>query len=612
MASPRRVASRILIAVAVVVGTLLALGMHRVPAWSQATKSFSLAALDVDATLQSDASMIVKEVVTYTYEGGPFTFATRSFQPKWRDQIQAFTATENGVALVVSAPGDNPSGQWKWTYPPLNGGTHTYTLTYRVPGAVSVGSDVAELYWQFIGNDHPGVNTMAVHIHLPGEFAVSLPRTEATDTSVVRAWAHGPLNGSVVPSSQGVELQVSGVPARTFVEARVVIPRKAFATIGSAPRLPTILREEQGYLDQGQSGRTAAKFLAPLASLVGLLGFGALWRKHGKEPAKPGFIGDYWREPLTDPPAVVTANMSFGSVDGRAMAGTLVDLAQRGYLTIAEERVERLGPDKHFYRFVATAPKARVGATLPPPMAPWEADLLAKVFQGQAETTSEDFAAWARANQTSAAAFWTGWKKSVADDMGQRGFLETGRAKVWLSAFGIIAALVGAGLVLSSISKDRAGHIAAWGVMCFASAGLIAVLLPTLRKRTNIGTERNAQAQALKKYLEDFSNLKDAPVESLILWERFLVYGVALGVASQVMRGLSIRLPDVANSAGFAPWWIPIGGRGNMGPSMDGFPTTWGGSAAKAMAPQNTRSGSGGGFSGGGGGGGGGGGFGAG
>ncbi len=64
-----------------------------------------------------------------------------------------------------------------------------------------MGSDVGELYWQFIGTDHPGVGSMAVHIHLPGEFLVSRPDTASTDTSVVRAWAHGPLNGTVTPSS---------------------------------------------------------------------------------------------------------------------------------------------------------------------------------------------------------------------------------------------------------------------------------------------------------------------------------------------------------------------------------------------------------------------------
>jgi uncharacterized membrane protein len=610
MSSRHRILRRIPL-VAVALGLALVAGPRPQPASAQSAKSFTLSTLDVDATVNPDASMTVKEVVTYFFQGGPFTFATRSFQPQWRDRIEGFTATEGDVPLLVTPPTNSSSGQWQWNYAPVNGGPHTFTLNYRVPGAVSVGSDVGELYWQFIGADHPGLSSMAVHVHFKGEYPVSKPDTPDADTSVVRAWAHGPSNGTVFPSARGVEMKVSAVPAKTFVEGRIVMPLSAFTSPGTALRLPTILREEKGYLDKGQTGGTASKVLAPLVSLLGLLGFGTIWRKHGKEPAKPDFIGDYWREPLVDPPAVITANMSFGSVDGRAMAATLVDLAQRGYLSITEEHVERLGPDKHLYRFTATTPKPRVGQPLPPPPAPWETDLLEQLFQGQSETTSDDFSTWAKSDQQNAAAFWNGWKKSVSTDMRQRGFLETGRAKVWLSAIGIIVATAVTGMVLLAVSVNRAGHSSRWGLLCLGSAAVMLGFLPTLRKRTDVGTERNAQAKALKKYLEDFSNLQDAPVESLILWERFLVYGVALGVASHVMKGLSIRLPNVANNTGFAPWWIPIGGRGNMGPSMDGFPTSWGGEAAKAMTPQNTSSGSGGGFSGGGGGGGGGGGFGA-
>ena len=582
------------------------------PAPAQTTKAFVLSALDVDATVEADASMAVKEQITYSYQGGPFTFATRSFQSQWLNQIQDFAVTENGTPLQVSAPGQSSSGLWQWTYPPTIGGSHTFTLTYRVPGAAKVGSDVGELYWQFIGNDHPGVGSMAVHVHFAGEFPVAQPSTQATDTTVVRAWAHGPLNGSVKPASRGVELMVNNVPARTFVEGRIVIPLGSFTAAGSAPRLPTILKEEAGFLAKGSDAKKLGTWLAPVTSLLGGLGFAALWRKHGKEPTKPDYIGDYWREPLTDPPAVVTANMNFGAVDGKAMAATLVDLAQRGYLTIREEHVARLGPDRHFYVFTAATPKPRVGQPLPPSPAAWEMELLSQVFHGQPEVTSEEFEAWAKANQTAAASFWNGWKSSVTSDMKQRGFIETGRAKVWLTAVGIVVGLGGTGIALIKASIDQRGHTTSWwGGLCLITAAGLGLLLPTLRKRTDVGTEHNAQAKSLKKYLEDFSNLKDAPVESLIIWERFLVYGVALGVASHVMNGLSIRMPTMANNPGFAPWWIPIGGRSNMGPSMDSFPTGWGTSASGAMTPQNTSSGSGGGFSGGGGGGGGGGGFGA-
>jgi uncharacterized membrane protein len=574
---------------------------------AQTDKNFRLTALKVEASVLADGSMQVEENITYDFSGGPFTFAFRTFKPSWFNRIDNFAAAEQGTPLEV----EHGTDRWTWRYAPTSDSSHTYTLTYRVVGAVDIGSDVGELYWQFIGTDHPGVGSMNVHISLPGEYPVAAPTTADADTSVVRAWAHGPLNGKVQPSARSVDLSVTGVPARTFVEGRIVIPLKAFTAPGTSARLPKILREEKGYLDTGKTGRKLANTLAPIATLVGGLGFLALWRKHGKEPPKPDYIGDYWREPLTDPPAVVFANLNFGKVEGRAMASTMVDLAQRGYLTITEQEGKRFGRNKDVYTFTATTPKPRAGHPLPPPLTPWEADLLATTFQGQNETTSEAFEDWAKANQTTSAKFWNGWKSAVSDDMKARGYVETGRAGVWLTAVGIIAALIVAGLILIKVSKNRVGSVSPIGGLCLVAAVVMVLLLPTLRKRTAAGAEEQAQAKALKKYLEDFSNMKDAPVESLIIWERFLVYAVVLGVASHVISGLAVRLPTMVNNPGFAPWWVPIGGRSDMGTSMDNFPGSWGTAATSAMTPANTSSGSGGGFSGGGGGGGGGGGFGA-
>jgi hypothetical protein len=67
-------------------------------------------------------------------------------------------------------------------------------------------------------------------------------------------------------------------------------------------------------------------------------------------------------------------------------------------------------------------------------------------------------------------------------------------------------------------------------------------------------------------------------------------------------------VPEVANNAGFASWYVGTAGLRRF-EAMDRFGSTFGNAAAAAMTP--SKSGSGGGFSGGGGGGGGGGGFGA-
>ena len=90
----------------------------------------------------------------------------------------------------------------------------------------------------------------------------------------------------------------------------------------------------------------------PFVVVAGLLGFVADLVPPGARAARPDDIGDYWREVPDDPPAVGRSLLDFGSVDAIAFSATVVDLAQRGYLRISEERTDRLiGKDKVTYRF---------------------------------------------------------------------------------------------------------------------------------------------------------------------------------------------------------------------------------------------------------------------
>jgi uncharacterized membrane protein len=48
----------------------------------------------------------------------------------------------------------------------------------------------------------------------------------------------------------------------------------------------------------------------------------------------------------------------------------------------------------------------------------------------------------------------------------------------------------------------------------------------------------------LKKYLEDYSLLNEKPPESIILWEEYLVFATALGIADTVRKNLNKIVPE--------------------------------------------------------------------
>jgi uncharacterized membrane protein len=76
------------------------------------------------------------------------------------------------------------------------------------------------------------------------------------------------------------------------------------------------------------------------------------------------------------------------------------------------------------------------------------------------------------------------------------------------------------------------------------------------RRRTEEGQLEARRWQAFRRYLTDFPNLRDAPAMSLELWERYLVYAIAFGLAHRVLDGT--RLYRLEGLAGSPIFWLGL------------------------------------------------------
>ncbi|MCX6773171.1 MAG: DUF2207 domain-containing protein, partial [Candidatus Micrarchaeota archaeon] len=65
-----------------------------------------------------------------------------------------------------------------------------------------------------------------------------------------------------------------------------------------------------------------------------------------------------------------------------------------------------------------------------------------------------------------------------------------------------------------------------------------------LGKWTPEGRLEEKKWAAFKKYMLDFGRLQEKTVPDLILWEDYLIYATAFGIASQVIKTLKVRYPD--------------------------------------------------------------------
>jgi hypothetical protein len=247
-------------------------------------KSYYFPRVAIDARVSPDGSLWVTEHRTYQF-GGDFSWATYTLERHgWTDVTDIGVADEQGrfVAAEGGAPRTyqvtmSPQGMdVKWHFRAADE-EKTFTIRYRVAGAVTRYRDTAELYWRFIGTGWD-VQTAAATVR------VQVPKAARVD---LRAWGHGPLSGTVEVVDEGAALAVSDLDPETFVEARILFPALLVpgARFVDETALPRILNEEARFARAANLERLAPllNVLAfPFALGVALLVWFVLYLRHGK------------------------------------------------------------------------------------------------------------------------------------------------------------------------------------------------------------------------------------------------------------------------------------------------------------------------------------------
>jgi uncharacterized membrane protein YgcG len=174
---------------------------------------------------------------------------------------------------------------------------------------------------------------------------------------------------------------------------------------------------------------------------------------------------------------------------------------------------------------------------------------------------------------------------------------------------GKLTALLGLGGIAYGIwaASTTAGPFAMW-LPPVSLVAMIAVLIPMERRVTSKYRERVARWKAFRRFLRRFSSLPDAPAMAVVIWERYLAYAVALGVADQVEKQVKALVPEEELPS---PWANgPAGTQGlawfHHVSHSAGAPVAYSSSSSGSIGSFSSGGGGGGGFSGGGGGGGGG------
>ncbi len=315
-------------------------------------------------------------------------------------------------------------------------------LGYTLSGLTKAYSDVADVNLQVWGKEWSvGLDRLDARIDLPGP----------TKTTRFRIWGHPAwVNGEVVRLPGAGGLRALSVPAKQYVEERVVFPRSlltstAGAKVESGPGLAKILKEERGDAASFESDRahfrsaadhlprTLLELLA-LAMLPALLVLGLVYLLWGREP-RVDYDREYEQEPPSDlPPALVAPLLRQTSTPGtNEFTATLFDLVRRGRYKAKPTVTEHSSWGGLRSRSVQDLELSQGDLTVA--LEPWE-KLVAQIADSalsDGPRALSNFKDAIAENRTSNASRFALFKDKVAATMDQRAFLQT-TGKTGLSA----------------------------------------------------------------------------------------------------------------------------------------------------------------------------------
>ena len=610
---------------------LLLLAVAAGAAGPAAAKDYSITSIRVDAQVQPNGNVRVTDTRTLDFNGS-FHYVYWDLSTRGSDGIRVLGASgpaDGDPATVVPYRPSAvpvlkaPTGESQTYGVEDSGGavtvqlnfdvtdaTASFTVEYVAKGAAKKYTDTAELYWQFIGADIAVESRdVSVTVHLPG----------GVTKDQVRAWAHGPLWGNVtIEQDASVVMKVDPLPAQTYVEGRILFPAAALTKAPQQPGagLQEALAQEKQWADQANRSRLWARVKVglwgvlgagvPLAVLILVL---VLYLSYGREP-KTQYQAQYLRDiPQPNlPPALVAFIWNMGSVGADEVTATLLDLVNRKVIDLDRVTVQEKGlfgtKDEVTYRL--TLHDEHLDDLLD-----YERQLCTFLFHSMAggnELVLSELKEIAKTHRTGFAAGFQTWKHKVEKEGEARGFLDAkaDRMAFTASAFAFVAIVAaGAAAIFSGF----------WWFFLGVPVGIVLVLVAkAVKRRSQEAAELHAQYAALERYLKDFGRLDEKPPDAVVLWEQFLIYAVVFGIADQVTRAMTVKVPEVVNDPAFRTpyllWWGMPGDAGGLS-AFNAIHQSFTQAVSVATSSSSSGSGMGGGFSGGGGGGGGGGGFGA-
>lgn len=509
-------------------------------------RDYSLPSSEVTFQIQSDGNVLVHEKIEYILNG----CFTELYLSKPADLViyNASGSCENAQSSFrTEEPSVSESGGRELILSLLtnNCDSHPTAHFYYEIHPILLCQDTARFYYQCWGMEWEKPTDLTVTIIFPEaiehkEYYIhpwDLPYSLFTenDTTIIFKSKQDP----------GVPFEIDLLLPKDIFE------NSLYVTTSDCTRESVISFEENSNSDAQVAG-----FMLPILSIViaifPILFFTVCYVVFGRE-RKVSYMGIYEREPPSEhTPAEVSGLLNQFRIPPSAFIATILDFVYKGYFEMTEETIEKPGIIKMntVHTLVFTKKKN------PEKLKPHEQQVYDYVCQNMTNGSVSLETLKQQVSLPTFAGFFLNWKKAVLLDLDKKKYLKTKGVTIFTIGSAVFF-IVCLGLLLMQVPKTTYQNLMVysvepmltWTLILGSILSVIGLIIANIWKTilsrwTEEGRLLELKWKNFKKFISDFTLLKEHPPDSLILWDFYLVYAVALGVAENTIKAMRDIVPD--------------------------------------------------------------------
>ena len=497
--------------------------------------NYRIEKLDIEANLQKDGSMVVSEAVTYDIDeinGVYFDIDAKGFGEL--EDLQVFEDDPNTSSFKeVDASNYEVSASDELyrikLYSKNQNNIRTFKFVYKLPEAITVYDDVAQFNRKMVGKEwQQGINYITAK--------VIIPVSASYDNSNILVFGHGPLTGEVDKEGNTVVYKLNNYYPGDFLEAHILMEPEIFSEYNKSKIVHKDMKQklldmEAKLADEANAERDKAirqqEMINKVFEKPGLI-FGVLSSIWGalmyyihvifkRKNKVKNSVGKYLRElPDNSSPALVGGFMT-NSINDNEILATIVDLVRRKVLTLENSDKNSIIILTGSTENLSAQEKAIV-------------DIYINDFGDGKSLDLKSFGFFQKVPMSVARKFEK-WRAMVQSEMDRKNLTYQGLGCLGVIFFAFFPMIFTfAGLVLGMITGNKMFLlIVVMGIILFVSGAKARYPRKEL-------AEAKDKWQAFKNFLSDYSQLEEAKITSVHLWEQYFVYAVALGVSEKVVK----------------------------------------------------------------------------